>query len=440
MTNIALVVLDTLRKDAFDRHFDWLPGLHFKRAYSTANWTVPAHASLFTGKYASEVGIHAKNMYCDCSEPTLAEQLQEVGYTTRGFSANTNITGHFDFDRGFSDLRSPKRFEHLNDDDLFDWRTFNRGTTATGFRKYLRAVYECAVSDSATIPSLKAGAHAVFGENSTGVKYGGLIEAREALDEMRFGEQEFLFINVMEAHEPYRVPPEYRTVEEPSMTDSVGNMTVGSVDAERTKQAYDDCATYLTDEYERLFETLQRDFDYIITLSDHGEMLGESDAWGHEYGVYPQLMHVPLCISGDGFEGTCTETVNLIDVHETVLDMAGVAAESEGHGQSLVGDVEGKDRLTEYLGLTSWSEKKIEEHWNERQVNRYDEGLRGYAATEDYYGYETLDGFSETGTEELRTPRDRLDKLVSDLDVRQVRTDNEVPEEIKDQLEHLGYA
>jgi arylsulfatase A-like enzyme len=440
MTNIALVVLDTLRKDAFDRHFDWLPGRRFECAYSTANWTVPAHASLFTGKYASEVGVHAKNMYCDCSEPTLAEQLREAGYTTRGFSANTNITGHFDFDRGFSDLKSPKRFEHLNNDYIFDWRTFNRGTTATGIRKYLRAVYECAVSDSATIPSLKAGARAVFDENSTGVKYGGLIEARDALSEMRFGDQEFLFINVMEAHEPYRVPSEYRTVEEPSMTDSVGDITVGSVDAERTKQAYDDCVKYLSNEYERFFETLQRDFDYIITLSDHGEMLGESDAWGHEYGVYPELMHVPLCISGDGIDGTYTETVNLIDVHETVLDMAGLATESEGYGQSLVGDVEGKDRLTEYLGLTSWSEKKIEEHWDEQQVDRYDEELRGYAATEDYYGYETLNGFSETGAEELMTPRDRLDKLVSDLDVRQVKTDNEVPEEIKDQLEHLGYA
>jgi arylsulfatase A-like enzyme len=440
MTNIALVVLDTLRKDAFDQHFDWLPGRRFEHTYSTANWTVPAHASLFTGKYASEVGIHAKNMHCDCTEPTLAEQLRESGYTTQGFSANTNITGHFDFDRGFSDLQSPKRFEHLNDDELFDWRTFNRGTTATGLRKYCRAIYECAVSDSATIPSLKAGMQAMLDDNSTGVEYGGLIEAREALGEMRFGEQEFLFINVMEAHEPYRVPTEYETVEEPSMTDSVGDLSVGSVDAEQTKQAYDDCVAYLADEYKDFFEMLQRDFDYIITLSDHGEMLGENDAWGHEYGVFPELTHVPLCISGDGFEGACTETVSLIDVHETVLDMAEIAADSEGHGQSLVGDVEGNSRLTEYLGLTSWSEKKIGEHWNDRQVKRYNEELRGYAAAGDYYGYETIDGFSETGPEEFPAPRNRLNELISDLDVRQVKTDNEVPEEIKDQLEHLGYA
>jgi arylsulfatase A-like enzyme len=439
MTNIALVVLDTLRKDAFDRHFDWLPGRRFEQAYSTANWTVPSHASLFTGKYASEVGIHAKNMYCDCPDPVLAEQLQSAEYTTRGFSANTNITGHFDFDRGFSDLKSPKRFEHLNDEELFDWRTFNRGTTETGIRKYLKGVYECAVSDSATIPSLIAGVRAVR-DSGTGIEYGGLIEARDAIREMDFGEREFLFVNVMEAHEPYLVPSEYRTVEEPSMTNSIGDLSVGTVDAKQTQQAYEDCVNYLSDEYERFFETLQHDFDYIITLSDHGEMLGESDAWGHEYGVYPELTHVPLCISGDEFEGTCTETVSLLDVHKTVLDLAGIASESEGRGQSLVADVEGKDHLAEYLGLTSWSEKKISDHWDEQRVDRYDVELRGYAATEDYYGYETLDEFSETGTETVTDSRDRLDRLVSDLDVRHVRTDNEVPEEIKDQLEHLGYA
>jgi hypothetical protein len=60
VTRIALIVLDTLRKDAFDRHFDWLPGRRFEHAFSTANWTTPAHASLFTGWYASEVGVHAE--------------------------------------------------------------------------------------------------------------------------------------------------------------------------------------------------------------------------------------------------------------------------------------------------------------------------------------------------------------------------------------------
>lgn len=440
MTNIALIVLDTLRKDAFDRYFDWLPGRRFERAYSTANWTVPAHASLFTGVYPSEAGVHAKNMDFDCTKTSLAEQLRDAGYTTHAFSANTNITGHFNFDRGFSDFRSPQKLEHLNKDELFDWRSFNRGTTATGFRKYLRGVYECVISDSATIPSLKAGAQTVFDKNRLGVEYGGLIEASRALDAMEFGDQEFLFVNVMETHEPYQVPPTYETVEEPTVTNSIGDLTVESVNGEQIRQAYEDCARYLGDEYEHFFERLQQDFEYVITVSDHGEMLGENGAWGHEHGIYPELTHVPLCISGEDFEGTCTETVNLLDVHETVLEMAGIAAGSEGRGQSLIADIEGRDRLTEYLGLTSWSERKVKEHWNERQVERYDEQQRGYAATEGYYSYETVDGSFKAGTEEITDSRSHLDRLVADLDVRNVQKDNEIPNEIKDQLEHLGYV
>lgn len=71
--NVAVVVLDTLRKDAFDRHFEWLPGLQFDNAWSSSHWTVPAHGSMFTGKYPSETGVHAKNVLLDCEQPVLAE-------------------------------------------------------------------------------------------------------------------------------------------------------------------------------------------------------------------------------------------------------------------------------------------------------------------------------------------------------------------------------
>lgn len=56
MGNIALVVLDTLRKDLFDAHFGWMPGERFEHAWSTTHWTAAAHASLFTGLYPSEAG------------------------------------------------------------------------------------------------------------------------------------------------------------------------------------------------------------------------------------------------------------------------------------------------------------------------------------------------------------------------------------------------
>jgi arylsulfatase A-like enzyme len=442
MTSIALVVLDTLRKDAFDRHFDWLPGMRFENAYSTANWTVPSHASFFTGQYASEVGVHAKNMTLDCDALTLAEQLRAAGYTTRAFSANTNVTGYFDFDRGFDDFRAPKQVKHLNDDSVFDFRRFARSPDTTRAEHHLKLLYEIVTGDWATRPSLAAWARNVIVRRVTGkhngVKYGGLIEAQRKLADIEFGKREFLFLNLMETHEPYRVPSDYRTVAEPDMAESVGEINFGGENTEQTKQAYEDCARYLSDSYREVFEELREDFEYVITLSDHGELLGEHDAWGHEYGVYPALTHVPLTISGDGLDGERTETVSLLDVHATVLDAAGVDGDSRG--RTLLGDVEGREYLTEYHGLTSWSENNLAENGYGDRIERYDRERRGYASPDNYYGYQTPDGFEEVGTDERDDPERRLEELVADLDVREVETDNEVPEEIKDQLEHLGYA
>ncbi|WP_262180173.1 hypothetical protein [Haloarcula laminariae] len=67
MPNIAVVVLDTLRKDAFDGHFDWPPSVSFENAWSTSHWTVPAHRSLFTGQYPSETGVRARAERFDIS-------------------------------------------------------------------------------------------------------------------------------------------------------------------------------------------------------------------------------------------------------------------------------------------------------------------------------------------------------------------------------------
>ncbi|WP_248904287.1 sulfatase-like hydrolase/transferase [Halocatena marina] len=439
MVSLALVVLDTLRKDAFDRHFEWLPGRRFERAYSTANWTVPAHASLFCGKYPSELGTHAKNMTLDCDDPTIAEELRAAGYTTRAFSANTNVTGYFDFDRGFDDFRVPKQIGHLNDDNIFDFRDFNQRTDAEGLEHHSKLLYEIVTSDAATVPSMVALARKVRGENN-GVKYGGLIEAQSELSDISFGEEEFLFLNFMEAHEPYRVPPSYRTVDEPSMTNSVGDIYFGSgtFDAEQTTQAYEDCATYLSDKYQALFKELRETFDYVITLADHGELLGEQDAWGHEYGVASPLTHVPLVITGNGLDGTCTDTVSLLDVHQTVLDIADV--DGGARGRSLLEEGDENEYLTEYLGLTSWSERKLHQNGFDDQIEQYNEQLRGYVTQSGSYGYQTQDEFIATDDESVSDLQHRLDQLVSELDIRAVETDNDVPDEIKEQLEHLGYA
>lgn len=63
--NVATVVLDTLRKDAFERHFEWLSERRFDTVWSPSHLTVPVHGSLFTGCYPSETGVHAGRVPLD---------------------------------------------------------------------------------------------------------------------------------------------------------------------------------------------------------------------------------------------------------------------------------------------------------------------------------------------------------------------------------------
>lgn len=138
MSSVALVVLDTLRKDAFDEYFGWLPGTRFENAYSTSGWTVPAHGSLFTGRYPSESGVYAKFETLSPSDPVLAESLSRAGYTTRGFSANANISDAFNFTRGFDEFHHSWRGERRHE-GVVDWGEFVSRTADMGPEKYVGA-------------------------------------------------------------------------------------------------------------------------------------------------------------------------------------------------------------------------------------------------------------------------------------------------------------
>ena len=110
--NVLLIVLDTVRADAlslygYDR--DTSPnlvrlargGVRFEQARATAPWTLPSHASMFTGRWPHQLDIGTFRPL-DARSPTLAEVLGARGYVTAGFVANP-IFCHADYGlaRGF---------------------------------------------------------------------------------------------------------------------------------------------------------------------------------------------------------------------------------------------------------------------------------------------------------------------------------------------------
>jgi len=443
--SIALVVLDTLRKDHFDRYFDWLPGRRYEQAYSTSQWTVPAHASLFTGEYSSEIGVNSNQLYFDCDRSSLAQILSSKGYTTRGFSANPNVSSHFCFDRGFDSFDSPPEFSHLNSDQIINWKSFVEESPYSGLLMYAYGVKRSIFGNWNTIDSIKSGINQVLSKDPY-TNPGGSDKAIDWLANQNGDEAEFLFINLMEAHEPYNPPKEYMQGDPPDLTTSIGDLSfnngsAGSTNQDQIQQAYDSCVRYLSDQYQELFAELSDSFDYIITLADHGEMLGEHDAWGHEHGVYPELIHVPLVISGEGLSGRCDNVVSLVDVYTTILELAGIDHSHTSRGQSLLNTDKERDILAEYTGLTPWSEERLQESdYSDSLVDKYDEKLYAVATPDGSYAYQTGEGINVTG-EEIDDPEERIQRIVRDLDTRDVDDqDDDIPDDVRQQLKDLGYA
>jgi arylsulfatase A-like enzyme/Tfp pilus assembly protein PilF len=109
--SILFVTLDTTRADRLGLessefetpHLDALAarGLYFSHAYSTAPMTLPAHASMFTGQYPADHGVHENGRYVPEDRPLLAERLQERGYTTAAFVSGYPLSREFGLSRGF---------------------------------------------------------------------------------------------------------------------------------------------------------------------------------------------------------------------------------------------------------------------------------------------------------------------------------------------------
>lgn len=433
MTSVAVVVLDTLRSDYFEKHFDWLDGLRFTNAYSTSHWTIPAHASLFTGLYPSEAGVYAKSPSLECDTPVLAERLREAGHRTRFFSGNGNITAWPGWERGFSEFVKPRELDPRFENTV-DWDEFDDSIDVSGPRKYLRSVLHCINADEPTVRSLKHGYHRMRKSNADGG--GADILTRLKSTDFR-SDDEFLTVNLMETHTPYHPPP---GVDDPVRV-SIGQAFADNVDSpDRIRSAYDHSASYLSEIYEEIHDVLRRDFDYVITLSDHGEMLGEHGLWNHGYGLYPELTRIPLVISGSNVdEEIRSEPTSILDVHATIGALTDVAV--DGRGRNLLDDdFQARHRLVEYHGFMDSHRDQFErEGASLATFDERDEPLYGFVTSTGEYGYQThsdglrftdevIDGFEEL----LLEKRDSLDEV----DQKAVDVDDSVKQRLRD----LGYA
>jgi len=329
-------------------------------------------------------------------------------------------------------------------DDVVDWSAFSapRSSLLGELWKYPTAFSECIRSEYDTWRSLRSGIAYLRGgiEAIGGAPDSGASSVRNRLQKTTFGEDEFLFLNLMEAHTPYYTPPGFDGPNQDnaitvSIKDSLGLETPPN----GTVEAYFDASRYLASIYREIFEELDSSFDYIITVSDHGEMLGESETWNHTYGLFPEIVNIPLVISGKNMNGKCETTVSHLDLHKTLLDISGI--EHRSRGKNLLDNPQGNPVLTEYHGLIPVAVRRLEEENVDPDIlNTYDSRLSGLAVPPSYYGHETNSGYVGSGSAN-EDPKEVLSNLQGSISERTTGTEqNEMSEEVIDRLDDLGYV
>jgi arylsulfatase A-like enzyme len=346
--NVLFVVLDTVRKDhltPYGYERPTTPALErfaeearvYEHAVAQAPWTLPVHASMFTGRYPSEHAATQEDPYLADGIGTLAEAVRASGRATACYSSNAWITPYTRLTAGFD--RQDNFFEVMPGDVLSDtladlWQRVNDSDR-------LRAVADRLVELGNTAHEYLAG-----GEGAD-TKTPAVID--RTIDFVDDADGWFAFINLMDAHLPVYPPEEYAAEFAPgvdatavcqnSKEYNAGARDISEAEFDDIRGLYDAEIRHMDAQLERLFDHLKRTDQWadttVIVCADHGELHGEHGLYGHEFCIYDPLVNVPLMVKSPGLEpGREAGTVELLDLYHTVLDAAGAAgaAGTPSHG------------------------------------------------------------------------------------------------------------
>ena len=340
--NILLIVMDTVRRDrlsiyGYDKEV--CPSLEklskealvLEHAISPAPWTLPVHASLFTGLYPSEHGASQERPYLPKDSITLATSLSKSGYSTACYSSNAWITPYTGLTSGFEDIDSffeiiPQPLLSPLVSSFYAW--FWRQITS---KPYLNSFATKLVEMGNEIHeylSIKS----KLSDSKTPAVIDKTINFIDSHDKY------FVFINLTDAHLPYNPPKHCRdkfapTADPNSVCQNSKEYNSGSRDISKNewdhiRQLYDAEIYHLDSQLGRLFDWMKAnekwDDTLIIVCADHGELHGEHNLYGHEFCIYDQLVHVPLLIKHDNlYKNIQNYQIELIDLYHTIIDASG---------------------------------------------------------------------------------------------------------------------
>ncbi len=387
--DIVFIVLDTHRADRMSCYGyprDTTPHIDefaqsatlFEHAIVPAQWTIPAHASLFTGEYPTThmtTQIHDRLLK---DQVTLAELLKGSGYATVGF-CNNPLLGVVEngLDRGFEEFYNYGGAVP-NPPDISMSRPRLLGRLLETYIRLMRRV---------TVPIQNQFAHnnlllrialnpflAAIWQRHANFKGKTVQSLRDVVGYMRIRRNAaprrplFTFINLMETHLPYWPPPRFVRKFAPyfqqdrEARDFMRHYNLQhyrwmiplteplSEVADRTLNDFHDAEVAYQDQLlGRLLGYLNqpevRDNTMVVITSDHGEGMNNHDFVGHSLVAYDDLVRVPLIIRYPRLypaDRRVSIPVSTRRLFHSVLEAAGVSPNGNGaSGRGAPIDVEG---------------------------------------------------------------------------------------------------
>lgn len=329
--NVLLIVFDTARADALEPYGAPVGaspavaqlaagGSVASTAFATSSWTVPSHASMFTGLLPRAAGVgHAatpaghRATMLSLGDRVLPAVLGPQGYATAGVSANLWVSPESGFDTGFDSFH------------------------------YVRSQRKAEIADRSWKGRAKWALEAVRARADDGASEVERLLAAwlSARDDRPF----FWFVNLVECHSPYLPPKPYCS---PSILARVrnaadaqnhqtflafakaclpGGFDVDDEALERMRDVYARSVRLMDDWLARILGALDKhgilDETLVVLTSDHGENLGECELMGHTFSLDDRLIRVPMIAAGPGAPSFDAVT-SLADVPSLLMDAVGI--------------------------------------------------------------------------------------------------------------------
>jgi arylsulfatase A-like enzyme len=355
--NILFLLIDTLRGDklgcaGYGRNLSptmdaiAAEGVMFQQAVAQSPWTQPSVVSLFTAMYPGAilpVDEYRKSFdavrrgatpvrVLDEHYATIASALQWHGYQTAAITANPYVTRVFGLARGF---------EHF--DETLATQDAAAGLLSDAACRWLQQ------RDSSRPFFLYLHYMDVHGPYNAGPEF--LDPLLEMVDAMPQREQ-------LTDNQLHQLDPRYLATMPPVYTDPARHERLW-----RTREYWEaryeagvaEMDHHLAALRGRLAEMGLWDDLVVIVTADHGEGLGEHVLFEHGFSTHHTELHVPLIIRWPGAiaaGGRVAETVRLMDVAPTLLDLLDVAPMKDVQAVSLVPYIRGDPPPEPLTGLS----------------------------------------------------------------------------------------